>query len=324
MCGSGTLLIEGAMMAADEAPGLLRWRGAQPSRWLRFDTRPGPRCTMKHASGRNSAARNCSRFFRRRQRSQGAARGDGQCRPGRARRTDPLRSQADRAVGGACVRARARRCNPPYNQRLAADAGLYREIGDSLRQAVPAWRASLALRHRGSWPRHRACGASKKYTMFNGTVECTLVLCDPVQPPQREARPPAPLSEGRAMVANRLRKNLKRFKSWRTRGGIDCYRVYDADLPEYSAAVDVYQECDGDRRVFLNVQEYAAPESIPEADTKRRFGEAAGRAARRVSGAARTGGGEDPAARQGRQQVRAPGSERRLLHRRRRVLSACA
>ena len=39
MCGSGTLLIEGALMAADEAPGLLRWRGVPPSRWLRFDSR---------------------------------------------------------------------------------------------------------------------------------------------------------------------------------------------------------------------------------------------------------------------------------------------
>ncbi len=38
MCGSGTLLIEGALMAADEAPGLLRWQGVAPSRWLGFDS----------------------------------------------------------------------------------------------------------------------------------------------------------------------------------------------------------------------------------------------------------------------------------------------
>ena len=75
------------------------------------------------------------------------------------------------------------------------------------------------------------------------------------------------------MVANRLRKNLKRFKSWRERNGIACYRVYDADLPEYSAAIDIYQEADGQCRLFLHVQEYAAPETIPEADTRRRFGE---------------------------------------------------
>ena len=99
------------------------------------------------------------------------------------------------------------------------------------------------------------------------------MLCDPIQPPLREPKPVAALSDGAAMVANRLRKNLKRFKSWRTRNGIDCYRVYDADLPEYSAAIDLYQELDGAHRQFLHVQEYAAPDTIPEADTRRRFGE---------------------------------------------------
>jgi 23S rRNA (guanine2445-N2)-methyltransferase / 23S rRNA (guanine2069-N7)-methyltransferase len=49
--------------------------------------------------------------------------------------------------------------------------------------------------------------------------------------------------------------------------------VYDADLPEYSAAVDIYQEADAQRRLFLQVQEYAAPDTIPEHDARRRFGE---------------------------------------------------
>src|SRR5690606_13342923 len=37
MCGSGTLLVEGAAMAADVAPGLLRYGEAPPSRWSGFD-----------------------------------------------------------------------------------------------------------------------------------------------------------------------------------------------------------------------------------------------------------------------------------------------
>jgi len=112
--------------------------------------------------------------------------------------------------------------------------------------------------------------------MYNGTVECTLLVCDPVQPVAREAAPTAAapkISDGAAMVANRLRKNLKRLKSWRDRAGITCYRLYDADLPEYSAAIDVYQEETGECRQFLHVQEYAAPDTIPEADSRRRFGE---------------------------------------------------
>ena len=273
MCGSGTLLIEGALMAADEAPGLLRWRGQQPSRWLRFDIRAWSALEIE-AESRAAAGRAALKpvFF-------GAD-------------SDPkalhaAMANADRAGVGELIRFDRKpisvltapaferglvACNPPYNQRLAADTDLYREIGDALRNAVPEWRAALLC---GNDELAHATGlrASRKYTMHNGTIECTLVLCDPIRPPIREPKPAAALSEGAAMVANRLRKNLKRFKSWRTRNGIDCYRVYDADLPEYSAAIDLYQELDGARRQFLHVQEYAAPDTIPEADTRRRFGE---------------------------------------------------
>lgn len=75
------------------------------------------------------------------------------------------------------------------------------------------------------------------------------------------------------MVANRLRKNLKRLKSWRQREDVGCFRAYDADLPEYAAAVDVYTEEGADGRLFVHVQEYEAPRTIPEADARRRFGE---------------------------------------------------
>lgn len=75
------------------------------------------------------------------------------------------------------------------------------------------------------------------------------------------------------MVANRLRKNLKKFKSWRAREDITCFRAYDADLPEYAAAIDVYEEDGGKRRTFLHVQEYAAPAAIPENDVRRRRNE---------------------------------------------------
>jgi 23S rRNA (guanine2445-N2)-methyltransferase / 23S rRNA (guanine2069-N7)-methyltransferase len=279
MCGSGTLLIEGALMAADEAPGLLRWNGVAPSRWLGFDRELWSVLQTEAAERARIGRAALQPVF------YGAD-------------NDPKAlhsalANADRAGLGNLIRFERRPvsalpalpyergvvvCNPPYNQRLAADAGLYRELGDALRRAVPAWRASLLC---GDADLARATGlrASKKYTMFNGTVECTLLVCDPVAPPAREAAEPgsapeaASLSEGAAMVANRLRKNLKRLKNWRMRNDVTCYRVYDADLPEYSAAVDIYQEADGALRQFLHVQEYAAPESIPEADTRRRFGE---------------------------------------------------
>jgi 23S rRNA (guanine2445-N2)-methyltransferase / 23S rRNA (guanine2069-N7)-methyltransferase len=273
MCGSGTLLIEGALMAADAAPGLQRLQGALPTRWRGFDEALWNRIELE-ARQRAEAGRAAlkSVFF-------GAD-------------LDPAalhaaQANADRAGVGELIRFERGpvsalkppgpgrglvACNPPYDARLAADPALYRELGDALRRAVPDWRAVLLC---GSDELGQATGlrAAKRYAFFNGALECSLLLCDPVQPPAREPREAKPLSDGAQMVANRLRKNLKRFKSWREREGITCYRVYDADLPEYSAAIDIYREDGGDAREFVHVQEYEAPSSIPEADTRRRFGE---------------------------------------------------
>ncbi|MGZ5622363.1 MAG: bifunctional 23S rRNA (guanine(2069)-N(7))-methyltransferase RlmK/23S rRNA (guanine(2445)-N(2))-methyltransferase RlmL [Methylobacter sp.] len=78
------------------------------------------------------------------------------------------------------------------------------------------------------------------------------------------ARPPSSAitaSElGAEMFANRLKKNLKKLSNWVKQNRIACYRVYDADLPEYAVAVDIYQ---GDQ-TWVNVQEYEPPKSIDQ------------------------------------------------------------
>jgi 23S rRNA (guanine2445-N2)-methyltransferase / 23S rRNA (guanine2069-N7)-methyltransferase len=61
---------------------------------------------------------------------------------------------------------------------------------------------------------------------------------------------------GSAMFANRLRKNLRHLGKWARRGGVTCYRVYDADLPEYAVAIDRYED-------WAHVQEYAPPATVP-------------------------------------------------------------
>jgi 23S rRNA (guanine2445-N2)-methyltransferase / 23S rRNA (guanine2069-N7)-methyltransferase len=62
-------------------------------------------------------------------------------------------------------------------------------------------------------------------------------------------------SPGARMFGNRLRKNLRTIGKWAAREGITCYRLYDADIPEYAAAIDIY----GD---WVHVQEYAPPKSV--------------------------------------------------------------
>ena len=273
MCGSGTLLIEGALMAADVAPGLQRHGNVLPSRWLGFDANLW-RELYADAIERESKGRTALKqvFYGsdidphaiRAARENATLAGLAGIIQFEARDIAQLASPPFER--GVAV------CNPPYDERLAADAALYRQLGDALKRAVPQWRASLLC---GSAELAYATGlrAGKKYRMFNGAIECALIVCDPVATPVRESAEPRALSEGAQMVANRLRKNLKKFKNWREREGVSCYRVYDADLPEYAAAIDVYREEGGEERTFLHVQEYAPPATIPEADVRRRFSE---------------------------------------------------
>src|SRR6478672_210182 len=276
MCGSGTLLIEGALMAADVAPGLMRQGSFLPTRWLGFDAATWEQLREDaRERKRVGLAALRSDFHGRdidphairaaRDNAQTAGVGEHiQLQPG-----DISALQVQDNPRGLVV------CNPPYDARLAAEPALYRALGNALRTATPGWRASLLC---GDPELARATGlrAGKKYQLFNGAIECTLIVVDPVAPPRHEAEVvPAALSEAAQMVANRLRKNVRNSRRWREQEAITCYRAYDADLPEYSAAIDVYvadgADADTVARTWLHVQEYAAPADIPEPLQRRRL-----------------------------------------------------
>lgn len=299
MCGSGTLLIEGALMAADVAPGLQRHGNETPTRWRGFDAAAWS-AMREDARKREATGMNALRpaFFGRDTDPHAIrAAQDNAVLAGLAGLIDfkvgdirslaapvsdtasadqtehvPADASAPEPGKGLVV------CNPPYDARLAADPALYRALGDALKRAVPQWRASVLC---GDAELAFATGlrAQKKYQVFNGAIECTLIVCDPVAPPQRRHVDesgndvPPQLSEGAQMVANRLRKNLHKLKRWREREGVTCFRAYDADIPEYAAAIDVYQTDEATPRTFLHVQEYAAPAEIPENVQRRRLNE---------------------------------------------------
>ncbi len=81
--------------------------------------------------------------------------------------------------------------------------------------------------------------------------------------------------------AARLRKMFKLRRKWAKKAGVNCYRVYDADLPDYAAAIDIYECTDalddstrdfaepGER--FLYIAEYQAPSSIDPQRAARRL-----------------------------------------------------
>ena len=274
MCGSGTLLIEGALMAAEVAPGLARNDAAPPSRWKEFDSVLWRRLVEEARERERIGRANLRKIF------HGSDADPHAIRAATANaqsagvadaidfKTLPVRLlEAPSEAQGLVI------CNPPYDQRLAADEGLYRELGDALQRATPDWRVVI-LAGDEHLARATCLRASKRYAFFNGALECMLLVCDSARVPAQEPRVATPLSEGAQMIANRLRKNLRKLAPWRKREDVDCYRVYDADLPEYAAAIDVYTEDVAESpRIFLHVQEYQAPSTIPEADARRRFGE---------------------------------------------------
>ncbi|WP_201527562.1 bifunctional 23S rRNA (guanine(2069)-N(7))-methyltransferase RlmK/23S rRNA (guanine(2445)-N(2))-methyltransferase RlmL [Psychrobacter frigidicola] len=69
--------------------------------------------------------------------------------------------------------------------------------------------------------------------------------------------------EGQDFI-NRLQKNLARLKKQAAKENVSNLRVYNADLPDFKVAIDLY----GD---YVHVQEYAPPKTIPPETAKKRF-----------------------------------------------------
>lgn len=75
-----------------------------------------------------------------------------------------------------------------------------------------------------------------------------------------------------AQFASRLRKVARERRKWAAREGIACYRLYDADLPEYACAIDLYEGAGSAEGIlYAHVAEYAAPKSVDPEVARARF-----------------------------------------------------
>jgi 23S rRNA (guanine2445-N2)-methyltransferase / 23S rRNA (guanine2069-N7)-methyltransferase len=146
---------------------------------------------------------------------------------------------------------------------------LYTQLGKLLREKFKGWQAAILT---GNAPMARNLGvyAKRTHRFYNGTIECRLLRFDLNE--ASEQRPPEVVRAdwsarpGAQMFANRLRKNLKVFDAWAARERIDCFRVYDADMPEYAFAIDLY----GREGRHVYVQEYAPPKTVNEESARER------------------------------------------------------
>ena len=275
LCGSGTLAIEAAWIAGDHAPGLLRehwgfsgWLGHIPALWNRL---------LAEARERRDAGRARIPRIRASDRDPKAVRA-ASINAGCAGVADRLQierrdwSTVEPPPGppGLLI------ANPPYGERLGDHgelSALYVQLGDRLKTRFSGWRVALFA---GNPEQGKRMGlrAVKTNVFYNGPLECRLLqfqiepefFVDRAAADQR-ARAAAldrAVTAGTGDFVNRLRKNLRHLSRWAEREGVSCYRLYDADLPEYAVAVDRYEQ-------WLHVQEYAPPPTVDSAKARERL-----------------------------------------------------
>ncbi|AEG02463.1 bifunctional 23S rRNA (guanine(2069)-N(7))-methyltransferase RlmK/23S rRNA (guanine(2445)-N(2))-methyltransferase RlmL [Methylomonas methanica] len=284
MCGSGTMLLEGAMIAADYAPGLLRdyfgflgWKKHDAGLWqsLLEDANQRRDAGLQHMPvivGFDQDRRTVATAL---QHVENA---------GLQGKIHIEKRDIDDATAAESWPKGLIACNPPYGERLgeeAETAELYRRFGEVLKSRFGGWQAAMIISNPELGFR-LGLRSQKPITLFNGALECKLLrfnieeksFFEPKAKSQQERidqisrRTEREQPDNQAeMFGNRLRKNLKKLAKWAKQNHINCYRLYDADLPEYAVAVDVYQG----EQVWVNVQEYESPKTIDPAKANQRL-----------------------------------------------------
>jgi len=277
MCGSGTLLIEAAQYASQIAPGLARqhwgfshWKGHDIPLWLNL---------LDEARQLQDASQTLPTAFygsdtdayviEIAQHNADLAGVDDLIQFKVADATSlvlaeesdnddsPANPVALGDAGGYIV------SNVPYGERLGELTqllALFKKWGLHLKQHFQGWHLSLLTSHRDML-RQLKLVAGKDYAFMNGSLECQLVN---FELDEKNCHIAEGDKEQHSDFGNRLRKNLSKLKKWQKSQNTDCYRIYDADLPEYNVAIDLYGE-------WVVVQEYAAPKNIPRHKTTSRL-----------------------------------------------------
>ncbi|KAA1173807.1 bifunctional 23S rRNA (guanine(2069)-N(7))-methyltransferase RlmK/23S rRNA (guanine(2445)-N(2))-methyltransferase RlmL [Marinobacter salinexigens] len=280
MCGSGTLVIEAAMMALDLAPGrrqdrfgFEKWVGHQPDIWLALRqeaerrAHEGRQGRIPRFAGFDQDSRVIATAWKNIQRAGLEDVVHVESRP-----VSELQLEGEWSSTGLVL------TNPPYGERLSERkqlGALYQSLGDAVKQRVTGWRLGVFT---GAPEYGKSIGlrSYKQYRLFNGKLPAQLLLfeineasaMEPHEPDVPGQLTPRIRNQERAdMLRNRLKKNLKTIGQWARKQGIGCYRLYDADMPEFALAIDIYEG-------RVHVQEYAAPKSVDERAARERLAEA--------------------------------------------------
>ena len=276
MCGSGTLLIEAAQMEAQIAPQLYRlhwgfdfWQGHNQAAWEKVKEEA---LALAEAEKQRE---NSPHFYgfdldhRVLQKAKQNAKNAGVAHLMQWQQGDVAAiKNPSPNVAGTVI------CNPPYGERLGttpALIALYSVFGQRLKQQFSGWNASIF----SGEPSLLDCLRLRSHRQFkakNGPLDCVQKNYQIAERAEQSTvenalefdRTSSVSSEVAVDFANRLQKNIKKIEKWAKQQGLDAYRLYDADLPEYNLAVDRYAD-------HIVVQEYAAPKNIDENKARQRL-----------------------------------------------------
>lgn len=302
-CGDGALLLEAAALACDLAPGLTREKWGFFA-WSAFDARIWERL-LDEADARfeeglaTTSAPDFShaRFVGASASSPGIARVRAYAK--RAGLSRVVSIEARDVSGGADAIA----CRVARNSHLVPGAFLVASLlraGEAAVDAAPLADASAFARAAAAAPAQSvfavagddgavSCrfpeSGTTSFALGQGRVKVSASVF--TLPPVKSSFISIPDSFGGAdlrvavqeptsdQFACRLRKNAKERRKWAHREGVSCYRVYDADLPDYNVAIDVYEGAlDAEGTTFLHIAEYQAPSSVDAGRARRRFEDA--------------------------------------------------
>lgn len=262
MCGSGTLLIEAAMIASDRAPGLHRTHWGFNA-WLKHDADLWREVTAEaQLRARQGLQATTSRFFGsdndRRvidiAKANARRAGVAELISFGVKDAAQLQNPLPEGPKGTVI------SNPPYGERLESEPALialHNMLGRKMKSDFGGWQLSLF----SASPELLSClqlRAERQFKAKNGPLDCV----------QKNYQLAETQSESAGQIAedfaNRLRKNLRKLDKWAKQQGIECYRLYDADLPEYNVAVDRYGS-------WVVVQEYAPPKTVDAQKARQRL-----------------------------------------------------
>lgn len=261
MSGSGTLLIEAAMLATNKAPGLVRdkwgfdsWKGHDSRLWsaLHEAAAEAFKVGLESYSGRICGYDQDSKVIAKAWDNIRQSGFEKLIHVEKRNLEDFILVDADVESKGLIL------TNPPYGERLGEInqlKALYSMLGEVFERYLIGWKAgvftgNIVLGKAVSWRSY------KQYKLFNGAIESQLILFDlNADNRYRDAAGSSRLEhvasnwkianpQRAEMFANRLKKNYKLLGKWANKNNVTCFRLYDADMPEFAIAVDVYQSLD--------------------------------------------------------------------------------